>query len=152
MPLESGRAAIVPIMYAKRLSSLQCLHKANDTAILVSARSSESPLFWTSAANCRHLGGKAEHAFGGQAEHAAQPAGVGRSGREVVEGPLRRADDVRGDELGAFPRPVLRAFEATLPFHHRPSFVSVGGELGEHRAEIDLAVAERAEPAGALHP
>ena len=56
------------------------------------------------------------------------------------------------DEFGAFARAVLGMLEAAFPFDHRPAGEVVGGQLGEDRAEVDLAVAERAEAAGALHP
>src|SRR2546429_420546 len=42
--------------------------------------------------------------------------------------------------------------ETPPPPEHRPAGVAVLGELREDAAEIDLAVAERAEPAGALEP
>src|SRR5256885_5563627 len=38
------------------------------------------------------------------------------------------------------------------PFEYRPAGVAVLGELREDAAEIDLAIAERAEPAGPLEP
>ena len=57
-----------------------------------------------------------------------------------------------GDEGRAFRGALLGMLEAAFPFEHRPGVVVVGGELGEDRAEIDLAVAQRAEAAGAVDP
>ena len=56
------------------------------------------------------------------------------------------------DEGGALPGPVLGRLEGALPLQHRPALVPVLGELGEDGAEVDLAVAERAEAAGAVLP
>src|SRR5688500_12456609 len=42
--------------------------------------------------------------------------------------------------------------EAAFPLQHRPGFVVVSGELGENSAEIDLAIARRAEAPSPLEP
>ena len=42
--------------------------------------------------------------------------------------------------------------EAALPLQHGPAAVVVLRELGEDAAEVDLAVAQRAEAAGAFDP
>ncbi len=76
---------------------------------------------------------------------------VGAAG-EIVEGLFRDADDVCLDEVGAFARTVLRMLQRAFPLEHGPAVEVVGRHLGEDRAEIDLAVAERTEAAGALDP
>ena len=87
-----------------------------------------------------------------EAEHPPVGRLVGSSGGEIVEGFLRDADDVVLDERRAFASAVLGMLQAAFPFEHGPGIVIVLGELGEDRAEIDLSVAERAEPAGAVDP
>ena len=77
---------------------------------------------------------------------------VGAAGREIVEGACRHLDDVRLDERRALGGTLLAVLDAALPFQHRPAVETVLRQLGEDAAEIDLAVAERAEPAGAVHP
>ena len=59
---------------------------------------------------------------------------------------------MRGDELRALARAVLGMLQAALPFQDRPAGVVVAGEPGEDAAEVDVAVAERAEPPGAAQP
>ena len=56
------------------------------------------------------------------------------------------------DEFGAFARAVFGMLQRAFPFDHGPAVEIVGGHLREDRAEIDLAVAERAEAAGAVDP
>src|SRR5687767_1730608 len=80
-----------------------------------------------------------------EAEGAPVGGLVGGAAREVLEALLGDADDVRGDELGPFARPVLGILEAALPFEHRPASVAVGGELAEDAAQVDLTVAQGPE-------
>src|SRR5690606_26147901 len=77
---------------------------------------------------------------------------VGAGAGEVVEGVLRDADDVVLDELGTLARTIFRMLQRAFPLEHGPAVKVVGGELGEDGAEINLAVAERAEATGAVHP
>src|SRR5882724_6545436 len=86
------------------------------------------------------------------AEHAPVGGLVGAGAGEIVEGLLGDADDVVGDEPGAFARTILRVLETAFPLQHRPAGEVVLGELREDRSEVDLAVAERAEAAGAIRP
>src|SRR5262245_11997167 len=86
------------------------------------------------------------------AEHAPVRRLVGALADEVLERGLGHPDEVRGDELGALARAVLGMLQAAFPLQHRPAAVIVAGELGEDGAEIDLAVAERAEAPGAVQP
>src|SRR5262245_49752173 len=86
------------------------------------------------------------------AEHAAVCGLIGAGAGEIVEGLLGDADDVVGDEPGALARAVLRMLETAFPLQHGPAREVVLRELGEDRLEIDLAVAERAEAAGAIGP
>ena len=71
---------------------------------------------------------------------------------EIVEGDVGRLDDVPGDERRAFGRPLLGALDAALPFQDGPAVVARLGQQREDALEIDLAVAQRAEPAGPLRP
>src|SRR3712207_922824 len=78
---------------------------------------------------------------------AIEPEGVahGRLVRPLVDERLERGladlDDVPRDELRALARAVDAVLERALPFQHRPAAVAVGGEAGEHRPEVDVAVA-----------
>ncbi len=65
---------------------------------------------------------------------------------------LGHPDDVVGDERRALARAVLGVLQAALPLQDRPAVVVVGGEPREDADEVDLAVAQRAEPPGALEP
>ena len=56
------------------------------------------------------------------------------------------------DEVRPFARAVLGVLQAAFPFHHRPAVKVVLRQLREDAAEIDLAVAERAEAPGAVDP
>src|SRR6185312_8636507 len=67
-------------------------------------------------------------------------------------GALGDLDDVLADEGCAFLRALLGVLDAALPFQHGPARVAVLGELAEDRAEVDLAVAQRTEAAGAIDP
>ena len=71
---------------------------------------------------------------------------------EIVERLLGDADDVVLDERRALARAVLGMLQRAFPFEHRPAVVIVLRELGEDAAEIDLAVAQRAEAAGPVDP
>src|SRR5450755_2108869 len=81
-----------------------------------------------------------------QAEHLAVRKIVGACPGKIVEGALGNADDVMLDELRAFARAVLRVLERAFPLQHRPAVEIIGCKLGEDAAEIDLSVAQRAEP------
>src|SRR6185369_11563906 len=71
---------------------------------------------------------------------------------EVVERFPSDLDDVLAVELSALARALFRTFHAALPFQHRPAVEIILREFGEDRLEVHLAVAERAEAAGALRP
>src|SRR5205085_1771574 len=87
-----------------------------------------------------------------QAEHLAVRKIVGAGPGKIVEGALGNADDVVLDELRAFARAVLRVLERAFPLQHRPAGEVISRELGEDAAEIDLSVAQRAEPACPARP
>ena len=55
-------------------------------------------------------------------------------------------------ELRPLARPVLGMLQRTVPLDHRPAGEVVGGELREHRPEIHLAIARRAEPPRPVEP
>ncbi len=56
------------------------------------------------------------------------------------------------DELRALARAVFGMLQAAFPFQHRPGREPVLGQFREDGAEIDPAVAERAEASGAFDP
>ena len=56
------------------------------------------------------------------------------------------------DESSTFAGAVLRVLDAAFPFEDRPAGIVVQGQPGENGAEVDVAVAGRAEAAGALLP
>src|SRR5580704_8359131 len=87
-----------------------------------------------------------------QAERACDLPLVDLAAGEVVERLLGHANDVLRDEFGALARAVLGMLQAALPFQHRPRRIAVLRHLGEDAAEIDLAVAERAEAARPVDP
>src|SRR5450631_3824079 len=87
-----------------------------------------------------------------QAEHLAVRKIVGARSGKIVEGALGNADDVMLDELRAFARAVFRVLERAFPLQHRPAVEIMGCKLGEDGAEIDLSVAQRAEPPCPVHP
>src|SRR5690606_25666315 len=72
--------------------------------------------------------------------------------REIVERLVGLADHVRGDEGRAFARAILGVLQAAFPFEHRPAGIAILRQLRENPAEIDLAVAQRAEAAWAVDP
>ena len=54
--------------------------------------------------------------------------------------------------LGVFPGAVLGVLQRALPLQHRPARIVVGRELGEDGPEVDLAIAQRPEPARPVDP
>ena len=87
-----------------------------------------------------------------QAQHLPVGRKIGAGGGEIVERLAGRLNDVVGDERGAFGRALLGVLQRAFPFQHRPAVEIVLRELGKDAAEIDLPVAQRAEPPGAVHP
>src|SRR6266550_9634766 len=87
-----------------------------------------------------------------QAEHLAVRKIVGACPGKIVESALGNADDVMLDELRAFARAILRVLERAFPLQHSPAVEIMGCKLGEDAAEIDLSVAQRAEPPCPVHP
>src|SRR5690606_2365318 len=85
-------------------------------------------------------------------EDAAVRRLVRAGAREIVERALRDTDDVLAHELGALARAVLGMLQAALPLDDGPAVEVVGRELREDALEVDLAVARRAEAAGAIDP
>jgi hypothetical protein len=69
---------------------------------------------------------------------------------KILETRLARLDQGLLDELGAHARSVLSILDRAFPLKDGPAVVSVDGKAGENGAEIDIAVAERAETAGAV--
>jgi hypothetical protein len=76
--------------------------------------------------------------------------GAGRC--EIVERPVRHADDVSRDEGRAFSGRNFRVFEAIFPLIDRPAAEIILGKLREDLLEVDLAIAERAISGGAVQP
>src|ERR1700744_683081 len=87
-----------------------------------------------------------------EAAHAAVGGLVGAGGGEVVEGGGGGLNDVSSDEGGAFGGALFRALDTAFPYEDGPAGEIVLRELGKNCGEIDLAVAERAEAAGAIDP
>src|SRR3970282_565440 len=88
----------------------------------------------------------------GQPQYFLIDMRVGARRREIVELLGRSADHVRANERRAFARAVLWMFQAALPLEHGPAAVTVFRELAEEALEIDLPVAERAEPSRPIDP
>src|SRR6056297_1933250 len=97
-------------------------------------------------------GGAPGPAHSVDAEHPAVRRVVGAAGGEIVERHFGHPDDVVAHEGGPLPRPVLGVLQRAFPFYHRPAVEILLRELREHRAEIDMAVAGRAEPPRPVHP
>src|SRR4249920_2505771 len=87
-----------------------------------------------------------------EAEHPPDLLRIALGAGEVVERLLGDADDVLANELGALGCTGLGVLQRALPLEHGPAVVVVLGHLREDRAEVDLAVAERAEASGPLQP
>ena len=87
-----------------------------------------------------------------EAEHFAIGSLVGAGGGEIVESCGCRLNDVARDEWGAFGGALFGAFDAAFPFEDGPTGEIVLRQLGKDGGEIDLAVAERTEAAGAIDP
>ena len=87
-----------------------------------------------------------------QAQDFSVGFGVGATAGEVVEGAVGDANDVVADEGRAFRSTCLRMLDTALPLKHGPSRIVVLCHLGEDLFEVDLAVAQRAEAAGAIDP
>jgi hypothetical protein len=86
--------------------------------------------------------------WGAGAVQAKQPPVDARSlqgAGEIIEGTVRRSDDVLADEPGPFTRTVLGMLEGALPLGDCPSRKVVLGELGEDGGEINLTVSEGPE-------
>src|SRR5262245_54695733 len=90
--------------------------------------------------------------FLSNAQHAPVGREVRTAGGEVVERALRDLDDVIADEDRTFARTLLGILDAAFPLQHRPALEAVLRELGEDAAEVDLAVAQRAEASRAVDP
>ena len=87
-----------------------------------------------------------------QTEHFAVGGLVGAGSGEVVEGGGGCLDDVARDEGGAFGGALFGGLDAAFPFEDGPAGEIVLRQLGKDCGEIDLAVTERAEAAGAIDP
>ena len=87
-----------------------------------------------------------------EAEHFAVGGLVGAGGGEIVECCRGGLDDVARDEGGAFGGALFGGLDAAFPFEDGPAGEIVLSQFGEDCGEIDLAVAERAEAAGAIDP
>ena len=90
--------------------------------------------------------------FLSETEKAAVGGIIDTAFGEIVEGPLGHADDVVFNEASAFARAVFRMFQRAFPLQHRPAVEIILGELGKHRAEIDMPVAQRAETSRPVDP
>src|ERR1044072_8858935 len=71
---------------------------------------------------------------------------------KIVEGVRGDLDDMRGDEGRALGRACHGILQRAFPFENCPAVIVVLRELGEDGGKIDLAIAERTEPAGTFHP
>src|SRR5213076_141037 len=85
-----------------------------------------------------------------EAEHFSIGRGVGAGSCEVVESAVRRSDDMPRNEWRAFGCALFAALDAAFPFEHGPTVKTVLRELGKNCFEVDLAIAGRAEPSGAV--
>src|SRR5438046_9095084 len=56
------------------------------------------------------------------------------------------------NEWRAFGCALFAALDAAFPFEHGPTVKTVLRELGKNGFEVDLAIAGRAEPSGAVDP
>ena len=92
------------------------------------------------------------HGYLADPQHAAVAGLVGGGAGEVVEGALGDVNQVLGDERGSFGGALDAVLVAAFPFKDGPGVVAGGGEAGEDLFEIDLAVAQGAESAGAVLP
>src|SRR5690606_5998200 len=84
-----------------------------------------------------------------------QPAVTRRTdfnANELVDGPRGAVDQLPPNEMGTFSRSLPCILEAAFPFEYCPAVIAVLRQLAEYLLEIDLAVARRAKPSGALHP
>src|SRR5579871_6663059 len=86
------------------------------------------------------------------AEELEVGVAIGAGRGKIVEHPIGHFDDVVGDELRAFARRDFGMLQAAFPFVNGPAREIIGRKLREDRLEIDLAVAERSIPSGALEP
>src|SRR5262245_24792926 len=87
-----------------------------------------------------------------QAEDLTIAAGIARARHAGIKRTRLHRDNVVANEAGAIAGAVLGMFKATFPFQRGPAAVVILGEFGEDQAEVDIAVAWRAKPAGALQP
>src|SRR5690606_4496936 len=71
---------------------------------------------------------------------------------KIIERSLGYANDIITNKFCAFACPVFGMFDATFPFHHRPTFEIVLRELAEYFFEVNLPVAGRAISACAVEP
>jgi hypothetical protein len=119
------------------------MHRADEGAVAAADHAQPQPSGW------HH-----PHAFAirRQMPRTRFNCAVDAAAGEIVESPLGHADDVAADELRAFAGAVLGMLQAAFPFEHGPAGIIVLRQLREDRAEIDLAVAQRAEAAGAVDP
>src|SRR5690242_9907565 len=77
---------------------------------------------------------------------------IALSTREVVERLARRFDDVARNKGCPFSRPLLGALHAAFPLDHGPALVALLSHQRENSLEVDLAIAQRTEPAGPIRP
>ena len=85
-------------------------------------------------------------------ENPAVGGEVGFATGKVIEGPFSDFDDVIFDERRALACALLGMLETAFPFQHGPAVEPVLRQLAEDTAEVDLPVAERAEPSGPIDP
>src|SRR5262245_17351290 len=96
--------------------------------------------------------------FPGPASGSAQAEDFAVGGRvtftadKIVEGHGGRLDEVPGDERRSFPRSLLGTLDTALPLQDGPAVEARLGQQREHALEIDLPIAQGAEPAGSLRP
>src|SRR5919108_3193444 len=71
---------------------------------------------------------------------------------KIVKRALSRLDNVPRNKRRTFPRSLIAALHATLPFEHRPSVEIVLRQLRKNPAKIHLPVAQRAKTPRASNP
>ena len=71
---------------------------------------------------------------------------------EVIEGLFGYPNDMVADERCTLGRSLFRMLDAALPLQHRPAGIVILSHLAEDGAEVDLPVAQRAEPARPVNP
>src|SRR6267142_4458802 len=87
-----------------------------------------------------------------QTEHPSVGLAAGLAAGKVVEGHTGGLNQVPRNERRSLGRALFRAFDAALPFQHRPAVVPRFREQRKNPLKINLTISDRAEPSRALRP